>query len=113
MSRARQRRIQARQIYLARLAASDPIKFDAELRSRLKGWMQTIRDRADDLSADASHKIADKAVGEMRELAASSPSTVAAAANVAAVVRHTAMAEVARVVEPRMAVLSIWPEEKK
>ena len=113
MSRARQRRIQARQNYLVRLAASDPIKFDAELRSRLKGWMHTIRDRADDLAADSSHKVADQAVGEMQQLAASAPSTVAAAANVAAVIRHTAMAEVARVVEPRMAVLSTWPEKKK
>jgi hypothetical protein len=111
MSRAHQRRIRARENYLARLAQNDPIKFEAELRYRVKGWVQTIRDRADELSAGSAHEVADGAVVQMRQLAARVPNTLPAAASVAAAIRHTAMTEIARVVDPRMARLGIWPEK--
>jgi hypothetical protein len=111
MSRAHQRRIRARENYLARLAQNDPIKFEAELSYRVKGWVQTIRDRADELSAGSAHEVADGAVVQMRQLAARVPNTLPAAASVAAAIRHTAMTEIARVVDPRMARLGIWPEK--
>lgn len=95
---------------MARLAQKDPIKFEAELRYRVKGWVQTIRDRADELSAGSAHDVADGVVIEMRQLATKVPYTMPAAASVVAAIRHTAMTEIARAVDPRMARLGIWPE---
>ncbi len=109
MSRAQQRRIRSRENYLARLAQKSSSKFEAELRYRVKGWVQTIRDRADELSAGSAHDVADGVVVEMRQLAARAPNIAPAAASVAAAIRHTAMTEIARAVDPRMARLSIWP----
>jgi hypothetical protein len=111
MSRAHQRRIKARQNDLAYLAKKDPIEFEAELRSRVKGWVQTIRDRAEELSVGSAHELADGVVVEMRQLVARVPDTAPTAASVAAAIRHTAMTEIARVVDPRMARLGIWPEK--
>jgi len=111
MSRAHLRRIRARENYLAHIAHKDPIKFDAELRYRVKGWVQTIRDSANELSAGSAHKVADGAVVEMRQLAAMVPNIAPAAASVAAAIRHTAMTEIARAVDPRMSRLGIWPEK--
>ena len=96
---------------MARLAQKDSIKFEAELRYRVKGWVQTIRDRADELSGASAHAVADGAVVEMRQLAARVTNAAPAAASVAAAIRHTAMTEVARVVEPRMARLGNWPDK--